>query len=73
MAKPESFGTREIWRQEGIKLQGRKSARYAVVRIPADRLNAARAQDFMLTLGALTSEGKNYEEIEIYYFQVTTK
>jgi len=65
-------GGREIWAREGIKLQRRKSARYVVVRAPADRFKAAGAQDFMLTLSQLTAEGKGYEEIENLYFQVTT-
>jgi hypothetical protein len=66
-------GNREIWTQEGIKPQGRKSARHVVVRIPADRFKAAGAQDFTLTLGALTVGEKGYKEIESYYFQVTAR
>jgi hypothetical protein len=64
-------GDREIWKQEGIKSRRRKSARYVIVRAPADRFKAARAQDFTLTLDALTAGGKGYEELESYYFQVT--
>jgi len=64
-------GDREIWTQEGIKLRRRNSARYVMVRAPADRFKAAGAQDFMLTLDALTAGGKGYEELESYYFQVT--
>jgi hypothetical protein len=65
-------GAREIWVREGIKPQRRKSAQYVVVRTPADRFKAARAQDFMLTLSARAADGKNYEEAENYYFQVIT-
>ena len=64
-------GDRKIWTQEGIKLRRRNSARYVMVRAPADRFKAAGAQDFMLTLDALTAGGKGYEELESYYFQVT--
>jgi len=64
-------GGREIWTREGIKPLRRKSAQYVVVRIPADRFKAAGAQDFTLTLDALNSGGKDYEELESYYFQVT--
>jgi hypothetical protein len=66
-------GGREIWTQEGIKPRRRKSVQYVAVRVPADRFKAAGAQDFMLTLGALTAGGKGYEEIESLYFQVTTR
>ena len=66
-------GDKEIWMQEGIKPQRRKSAHYVVVRIPADRFKATGAQDFTLTLGALTAGGKDYEELESYYFQVTAR
>jgi hypothetical protein len=62
---------REIWRQEGIKPRRRKSAQYVVIRVPADRFKATGAQDFNLTLDALTAGGKDYEEFETYYFQVT--
>ncbi len=64
-------GDREIWKQEGIKSRRRKSARYVIIRAPADRFKAAGAQDFTLTLDALTAGGKGYEELESYYFQVT--
>ena len=64
------YGDREVWAQEGIKSQQRKSAQYVVVRVPADRFKATGAQDFTLTIGALTAGGKDYEELEIYYFQV---
>jgi hypothetical protein len=64
-------GDREIWRQEGIKPRRRKSAQYVVVRVPADRFKATGAQDFILTLDAPTAGGKDYEELERYYFQVT--
>jgi len=64
-------GDREIWKQEGIKSRRRKSARYVIVRAPADRFKAAGAQEFTLTLDALTAGGKGYEELESYYFQVT--
>lgn len=66
-------GDREIWAQEGIKPQRRKSTRYVIVRVPADRFKAAGAQDFMLTLDALTVGRKDYEELESYYFQVTAR
>jgi hypothetical protein len=65
-------GSKEIWTQEGIKPRRRKSSNYVTVRVPADRFNAAGAQDFMLTLRALTADGKDHEELENYYFQVTT-
>jgi hypothetical protein len=64
-------GDREIWTQEGIKPRRRKSAQYVIVRVPADRFKATGAQDFNLTLDALTAGGKNYEELDSYYFQVT--
>jgi hypothetical protein len=64
-------GNREIWTQEGIKLRRRNSTRYVIVMAPASRFKAARAQDFTLTLDALTAGGKGYEELESYYFQVT--
>ncbi len=66
-------GDREIWSKEGIKLQRRKSARYVVLRVPADRFKTAGAQDFTLTLSALTAEGKEYEELESQYFKVTAR
>jgi hypothetical protein len=66
-------GDREIWAQEGIKPQQRKSTRYIIVRVPADRFKAAGAQDFMLTLGGLTAGRNDYEELESYYFQVTAR
>jgi hypothetical protein len=64
-------GSREIWAQAGIKPQRRKSTWYVVVRIPADRFRTAGSQDFMLTLQALTADGKNYEDAESYYFQAS--
>jgi hypothetical protein len=64
-------GDREIWKQEGIKPRRRKSVQYVVIRVPADRFKATGAQDFNLTLDALSAGGKNYEEFETYYFQVT--
>ena len=64
-------GDRKIWTQEGIKPQRLKSAHYVVVRIPASRFKTAKARDFTLTIGALTAGGKDYEELESYYFQVT--
>jgi len=64
-------GEREIWTQEGIKPQRRKSAQYVVVRVPADRFKETGAQDFNLKLDALAAGGKNYEELDVYYFQVT--
>jgi hypothetical protein len=66
-------GGREIWAQEGIKPQRRKSAHRLIVWAPADRFKAAGAQDFTLTLSARTAPGKDYEELESYYFQVTTR
>jgi len=66
-------GDREIWTREGIKPQRRKSAHYVVVKIPANRFKTAAAQDFTLTLGALTAGGKDYEELESFYFQVTVR
>jgi hypothetical protein len=66
-------GVAEIWTREGIKPRRRKSAQYVVVRIPSDRFRATGAQDFILTLDALTAGGKNYEELESYYFQVTAR
>jgi hypothetical protein len=64
-------GGREIWTRAGIQPRLRKSAQYFVVRVPADRFKVAEAQDFMLTLDALNAGGKDYEELESYYFQVT--
>ena len=64
-------GDREIWKQEEIKPRRRKSALYVVIRVPADRFKATGTQDFNLTLDALTAGGKDYEEFETYYFQVT--
>jgi hypothetical protein len=61
-------GGREIWRQEGLKLQRRKASNYVVVRAPAARFKAAAAQDFMLVISA--AGGKGYEEVESHYFQV---
>jgi hypothetical protein len=66
-------GNREIWTREGIKPQWRKSAHYAVIRIPANRFKTAGARDFTLTLGALTAGGKGYEDLESYYFQVAMR
>ncbi len=66
-------GGREIWNQGGIRLQGSGSDPYVIVRAPATRFNVARAQDFMLSLSALTAEGNGYEELESYYFQVILK
>lgn len=63
-------GSKKIWTQEGVKPRRRKSSNYVVVRVPADRFNVG-AQDFMLTLRALTADGKVYDEPENYYFQVT--
>ncbi|HEY6402968.1 MAG TPA: hypothetical protein VI479_16235 [Blastocatellia bacterium] len=63
-------GGREIWRQEGLKLQRRKAANYVVVRAPADRFKASAAQDFMLVISAVAAGRKGYEEVESHYFQV---
>jgi hypothetical protein len=63
-------GDREIWTQEGIKPQGRKSSQSVVVRVPADRFKASGKRDFMLTLYGLTAGGKEYEELESYSFQL---
>jgi hypothetical protein len=65
-------GSKEIWTQEGIKPQRRKSSQYVVVRAPSDSFKSSGSQDFMLTLRALSADGKNYDEPEFYYFQVTT-
>jgi hypothetical protein len=65
-------GGREIWRQEGLKLQRRKAANYVAIRAPADRFKAAAAQDFMLVISAVAAGGKGYEEVESHYFQVIT-
>ncbi|HKQ77724.1 MAG TPA: hypothetical protein VJ810_28770 [Blastocatellia bacterium] len=66
-------GGGEIWTQEGIKPRRRNSAQYVVVRVPADHFKAVGAQDFTLTIDAMTTGGKDYEELDIYYFQVTAK
>jgi hypothetical protein len=66
-------GGREIWVQEGIRPRLYRSAQYVVVRVPADRFTQAGGIDFMLTLGALTVGGKEYEEIENCYFKVISK
>jgi len=63
-------GGREIWKQEGIKLQQSRSVPYVVVRVPANNFKAVGGQDFTLTLGAKTAEGLGYEELGSYYFQV---
>jgi hypothetical protein len=64
---------KEIWGQEGISPRLYRSAQYVVVRVPANRFTSAAGIDFMLTLGALTAGGKEYEEIENYYFKVISK
>ena len=64
-------GDREIWKQDGIEPRRRKSAQYVVIRVPADRFKATGAQDFNLTLDALTAGGKDYVEFENYNFRVT--
>ena len=64
---------KELWTQEGIKPQRSKSDRDIVVRVPVNRLTATGSQDFMLTLSMRTAEGKDYEELESYYFQVISK
>jgi hypothetical protein len=66
-------GGKEIWIGEGIKPRQHRSAQYVVVRVPADRFRAARAQDFTLTLSAPVAGGKYYEELEIIYFQVIAR
>jgi hypothetical protein len=66
-------GGKEIWSLEGIKLRQTRSTQYVVVRVPADRFRAASAQDFTLTLSAPIAGGKDYEEIEIIYFQAIAK
>ena len=63
-------GDREIWTQEGIKHRGRKSSQSVVVIVPTDRFKASGKKDFMLTLYGLIAGGKDYEELESYYFQV---
>ncbi|HEY8459475.1 MAG TPA: hypothetical protein VIM99_03795 [Blastocatellia bacterium] len=62
-------GNREVWRQEGLKLQRRKAANYVLVSAPADRFRAAGAQGFVLTISA--TAGKDYEDVESFYFQAT--
>jgi hypothetical protein len=64
---------REIWSREGLKLQQSISEQYIVVRVPADRFRAVDGQDFMLILSAPAAGGKDYEEIEICYFQVIVR
>src|SRR5262249_28301175 len=66
-------GGREIWTQEGIRAQSSGSAKSVVVRVPAERFKAAGVRDFTLTLSGLDTGGKEYEEIESCYFQVTSK
>jgi hypothetical protein len=66
-------GNREIWGEEGLSLQQRKSAQYIVVRVPARRFRATGVEDFTLTLSALAEAGGDYEELEGYYFQVISK
>ena len=66
-------GNMEIWTQRGIRSQGHASARYILVRAPADRFRSAATQDFMLTFGALTAGGKDYEDIDGCYFRVIAK
>jgi hypothetical protein len=63
----------EIWVQEGIQPRLYRSAQHVAVRVPVDRFTSAGRSDFMLTLGALTDEGKEYEEIENCYFKVVSR
>jgi hypothetical protein len=66
-------GDREIWVGEGTKLRQTRSVQYVIIRVPADRFKAAGVQDFTLTVSAPAAAGKDYEEIESYYFQVIVK
>jgi hypothetical protein len=79
--KPRSYravvktvdGSREIWIREGVEPRQGRSAEYVVLRVPADRFKAMEEQDFTLTLSAPIAGGKDYEEIEIIYFQAIAK
>jgi hypothetical protein len=66
-------GGREIWVGERIKLRQTRSAQYIVFSVPADRFKAAGVQDFTLTVSAPAAAGKDYEEIESYYFEVIVR
>ncbi len=66
-------GDSKIWDQEGIRPRQYRSIQYAAVKVPADRFTSAGGSEFTLTLAALTARGKEYEEIEMCYFQVISK
>jgi hypothetical protein len=66
-------GDREIWVGEGLKLRQTRSLQYVVIMVPADRFKAAGVQDFTLTVSAPAAVGKDYEEIESYYFQAIVR
>jgi hypothetical protein len=66
-------GDSEIWAQEGIRPRQYRYTQYTAVKVPANRFTSAGRSDFMLTLGALTAGGKEYEEIESCYFRVISK
>jgi hypothetical protein len=66
-------GGREIWRREGIKLRETISAQYVVVRVPADRFRAVDGRGFTVTLSAPSVGGRDYEELDICYFQVISR
>jgi hypothetical protein len=64
---------KEIWRREGIKLRETISAQYVMVRVPADRFRAIDGRGFTVTLSAPSVGGKDYEELDICYFEVISR
>jgi hypothetical protein len=66
-------GNREIWSENGLKLRQTRAAQYLVLRVPADRFSAVKAQYFVLTVLGSVARGKSYEEIESYPFEVVIK
>lgn len=66
-------GNREIWKGEASRVRQTRSNQIVAVRVPADRFRAIETQDFTLTLSAPKEGGKDFEELEICYFQVIAK
>lgn len=66
-------GTREIWSEDGLKLRQTRAVQYLVLRVPAEYFRAVESQAFSLTISAPSARGKDYDEIERYYFRVAMK
>jgi hypothetical protein len=66
-------GGQEIWRQDEIKSRQTRSTEHVVVRVPAGRFRAVEVRGFTLTLSVLPAGGKEYEELESFYFQVISR